>query len=192
MDAERNDQAGIPGDDRSGQERPEFAPRATVSRKLDVALSVNNLYCPSPGDRKQLGTFIFVGLNEIAWGLEPDVRVICFPVTSFLSILPDLHGVTDYCVEKIRALQPTGPYRLGGYCFGGVMAFEIARKLVESGQQVDFLALVETPYPWHSRPLRDPAACPRVVSTDRVRQVTIPPALGEGPSPTGSARACGV
>jgi amino acid adenylation domain-containing protein len=44
----------------------------------------------------------------------------------------------------IRALQPVGPYRLGGWSLGGVVAFEVARQMREQGQEVSFLALVDS------------------------------------------------
>jgi thioesterase domain-containing protein len=46
-------------------------------------------------------------------------------------------------VDAIRRTQPQGPYRLGGYCFGGVLAFEIARQLRSLGSEVDLLAVVD-------------------------------------------------
>ena len=45
-------------------------------------------------------------------------------------------------VTEIRRLQPSGPYRLGGWCFGGVVAFEMAQQLRECGENVEFLALM--------------------------------------------------
>ncbi len=45
-------------------------------------------------------------------------------------------------VKDIRALQPHGPYHLGGYCFGGNVALEMARQLQEQGEQVALLALL--------------------------------------------------
>ena len=50
-------------------------------------------------------------------------------------------------IEEIRALQPEGPYLLGGYCLGGTIALEMAQQLNEMGQEVAFLALLET-YNW--------------------------------------------
>jgi acetoacetyl-CoA synthetase len=47
-------------------------------------------------------------------------------------------------IDAIRALQPTGPYALAGYSFGGLIAFEMACRLRESGEQVDLLVLFET------------------------------------------------
>ncbi len=46
-------------------------------------------------------------------------------------------------VDEIRAVQPRGPYLLGGVCSGGAVAFEVARQLQAQGQQVALLALVE-------------------------------------------------
>ncbi len=44
--------------------------------------------------------------------------------------------------EALRAVQPEGPYLLGGFCNGGLLTYEIARQLEEAGQQVDFLGLI--------------------------------------------------
>jgi amino acid adenylation domain-containing protein len=50
-------------------------------------------------------------------------------------------------LKEIRAAQPRGPYLLGGFSFGGVLAFEITRKLREAGERVDMLALFDPPRP---------------------------------------------
>jgi len=44
-------------------------------------------------------------------------------------------------LEAIRAFQPRGPYHLGGTCNGGLVAFEIARLLVQEGEEVPTLVL---------------------------------------------------
>jgi amino acid adenylation domain-containing protein len=51
----------------------------------------------------------------------------------------------DYLTE-IQEVQPHGPYHLGGYSFGGVVAFEIAQQLSAQNSQVNLLALLD-PYP---------------------------------------------
>jgi nonribosomal peptide synthetase DhbF len=51
----------------------------------------------------------------------------------------------DY-VEIIRKVQPTGPYNLLGWSFGGLVAFAIATRLQESGETVSLLALLDS-YP---------------------------------------------
>jgi thioesterase domain-containing protein len=50
-------------------------------------------------------------------------------------------------VDALRHDQPHGPYCLAGKCFGGVVAFEMARKLTEAGECVALLALLETGVP---------------------------------------------
>jgi surfactin family lipopeptide synthetase C len=42
-------------------------------------------------------------------------------------------------IEAILSVQPEGPYRLSGYSFGGVVAFEIAQQLKKQGQEVELL-----------------------------------------------------
>lgn len=48
-------------------------------------------------------------------------------------------------VRAIRAEQPTGPYAIAGYSYGGVVAFEIARMLESQGERVDFVGLFNIP-----------------------------------------------
>ena len=59
----------------------------------------------------------------------------------------------DHLVE-IRSIQPAGPYRLAGYSFGGLLAYEIARLLSEDGEKVDLLALIEPTQQAQPRQLR--------------------------------------
>jgi thioesterase domain-containing protein/acyl carrier protein len=53
-----------------------------------------------------------------------------------------ISSVAARYLAELRRVQPTGPYRLGGLCFGGVVAFEMAHQLHESGDRVEFLALI--------------------------------------------------
>jgi amino acid adenylation domain-containing protein len=46
-------------------------------------------------------------------------------------------------LATVRAIQPHGPYRLGGLCNGGVIAFELARRLQAAGERVVFLGLLD-------------------------------------------------
>lgn len=50
-------------------------------------------------------------------------------------------------LAEIRSVQDEGPYLVGGYCFGGLVAFEIARQLREAGQEAAFVGLVNAPCP---------------------------------------------
>ena len=46
-------------------------------------------------------------------------------------------------LEEIRAVQPKGPYLLGGYCFSGLVALEMAQHLIRQGEEVSLLCLIE-------------------------------------------------
>jgi thioesterase domain-containing protein len=57
-------------------------------------------------------------------------------------------------VQRIVETQPAGPYVVGGYCFGGVVAYEIALQLLAAGRSVRLLALIDTPRPGYPQFLR--------------------------------------
>jgi amino acid adenylation domain-containing protein len=55
--------------------------------------------------------------------------------------------VTDDYLLELRAFQPRGPYYLLGDCVGGVVAIEMARKLMDQGDEVALLMLLDTARP---------------------------------------------
>jgi thioesterase domain-containing protein len=55
---------------------------------------------------------------------------------------PTLEAMAAAHAQAIRAVQPGGPYRLGGYCNGGLVAYETARLLELQGEQIERVALV--------------------------------------------------
>jgi len=56
-----------------------------------------------------------------------------------------------YYLDEIRKVQTHGPYYLGGYCFGGAVAFEMARMLEQSGEPVASLILIDSYNPAYLR-----------------------------------------
>ena len=50
-------------------------------------------------------------------------------------------------LKEIRAVQPEGPYLLGGWCYGGLVAFEMAQQLLQQGQKVDLLVVIDAILP---------------------------------------------
>jgi amino acid adenylation domain-containing protein len=53
-----------------------------------------------------------------------------------------IEALAEYYVQELRMVQPEGPYRLGGWSLGGVIAFEMARQLGE--EDVRLLALIDS------------------------------------------------
>lgn len=76
----------------------------------------------------------FYGLQ--AWGLDGESAA-----------LTKVEDMACQYIKVIQTLQPDGPYLLGGHSYGGLVAFEMARQLVHQGQEVNFLAILDTPAP---------------------------------------------
>lgn len=56
-----------------------------------------------------------------------------------------IEPMAAFYVEEMRRVQPQGPYHLLGYCFGGIVAYEMAQQLHAAGEEVAFLGLIEAP-----------------------------------------------
>ena len=76
-------------------------------------------------------------------------------------------------ILHMRRVQPAGPYAVGGYSIGGVIAFEVAQQLVREGEQVELLCLIDShahgrylPLPqwWHQRMARTQKAWNNLVT----------------------------
>ena len=64
------------------------------------------------------------------------------------------HVARNY-IDEIRQVQPHGPYMLGGYCLGGTIALEMAHQLLDAGETVGLVALIED---YNVRAMRWPLA----------------------------------
>jgi amino acid adenylation domain-containing protein len=74
---------------------------------------------------------------------------------------PAAGGVEEMAADylaQLRAVQESGPYRLGGWSMGGLVAFEMARLLTAAGEAVELLALVDSRAPRNDTPAGPPDA----------------------------------
>lgn len=73
----------------------------------------------------------------------------------------DLREMASFYIKEIQSLQPEGPYFLGGRCFGGSVAFEMAQQLTAAGHKIALLIVFDTwppflaPLPVYVPPKRD-------------------------------------
>jgi thioesterase domain-containing protein len=74
------------------------------------------------------------------------------PLARRWQVKPPLELSARRYVEQLRRVQRDGPYQLAGYSFGGVIAYEMARQLVASGERVSFLGLLDSPAPGYVFP----------------------------------------
>jgi hypothetical protein len=63
-----------------------------------------------------------------------------------LPVPPTVETMAAAHIELMRAVQPEGPYLLGGWCNGGLVAYEMAQQLHTAGQTVDLLVLIDAIY----------------------------------------------
>jgi thioesterase domain-containing protein len=61
-----------------------------------------------------------------------------------LDALPTIEEMAAAHIKSMLTIQPEGPYLLGGFCNGGLTAYEMARQLHAQGQQVELLVLMDS------------------------------------------------
>ena len=79
---------------------------------------------------------------------------------------PPLRSVTEMAehhLREIRSVQPRGPYLIGGACTGGVIAYEMARRLHELGERVELIVMES----WHPASYRRPSGSEFALQTLR-------------------------
>jgi iterative type I PKS product template protein len=59
-------------------------------------------------------------------------------------------------IQEIQTLQPQGPYMLGGWSLGGIHAYETARQLIQQGETITSLIMIDSPCPGTLPPLPSP------------------------------------
>jgi phthiocerol/phenolphthiocerol synthesis type-I polyketide synthase E len=55
---------------------------------------------------------------------------------------PRIEEMASHYLKEIRSIQSHGPYYLGGFCFGGMLAIEAAHQLISQNQEVALLILI--------------------------------------------------
>ncbi len=58
--------------------------------------------------------------------------------------LATMEELADEYLDAIREIQPTGPYHFAAWSSGGIIAYEVARRLIEDGEQVATVALFDS------------------------------------------------
>jgi 4-hydroxybenzoyl-CoA reductase gamma subunit len=132
---------------------------ATTIRQLTKKLSEegsleNKLLVQTSTSSKQKPLFYFHGesaggsyvrrLVSIMGSDQPLVVVVPHGVDG-TSIPGSLEAMAADRLPLIMEAEPNGPYRLCGYCMGGLIAFEVARMLVAAGKKVEMVAMVDPP-----------------------------------------------
>jgi amino acid adenylation domain-containing protein len=119
---------------------PQFSP--LVSLKLGKTFPPLFMVCGGGGDAMELST--------LAKYMPGDRQIYGLYARNFDGISHPHERVEDmaeYYMKYIRELQPNGPYLFAGYCFGGLVALEMAHRFLTNGEDVAMLAFLETAPP---------------------------------------------
>lgn len=82
-----------------------------------------------------------LGSDQPFYGLQP------FGLDGIHPPLTSIEAMATQYIAALRHVQPHGPYQLGGWSFGGLVAFEMAQQLRQAGDRVSLLALFDTQAP---------------------------------------------
>ncbi len=126
---------------------------ADILRKDGWSPHWSSLVPINPGG-SQLPLFLVHGAEgnvllyrQLARHLGPDQPVYGFQsqgLNGKESLQTSVEEMASYYVKELVTLQPSGPYRLGGYCLGGAIALEMAQQLQARGERVGLVAMLDT------------------------------------------------
>jgi oxalate---CoA ligase len=125
------------------EERLVRATRGAINNVIKIHAAGNQrpLFAVSGSTGHCMRLFAFLrglGADQPCYGLQPPGMdwdsVAC-------TTIPEMAA---HYLSEVRAIQPRGPYRLFGSSFGGVIVFEMALQLQSMGEQVEFLAMLDT------------------------------------------------
>jgi thioesterase domain-containing protein len=98
-----------------------------------------------------------LNLYDVATNLPADQPFYGIQAAGVDGITPPKESIEqmarDY-LEEVRMVQPQGPYYLSGYCGGGIIAYEMAQRLREQGEDVALLFLIDAYRPGAFMPSR--------------------------------------
>ncbi len=89
-------------------------------------------------------------LQPLARHLGPEQPFYGLQARGLYGGAPPLRTVDEmasHYLEEMQAVQPEGPYYIGGYCFGAIVAFEMAQRLLAAGEGVNLLVVFNGPSP---------------------------------------------
>ena len=87
--------------------------------------------------------------TRLAGAISDDRPFVSVSLTAhdveLLGEAPALETIATCLLQKVTATQPAGPYILGGFCLGAVLAYEIASQLQAAAEEVSLLVMVDPP-----------------------------------------------
>jgi thioesterase domain-containing protein len=82
---------------------------------------------------------------KLSRGLGEDQPFYALPPVDVNAVkgLPSIEQMAAMHIEAIRSVRPHGPYVIGGFCLGGLIAYEVARQFAKAGEGVEQLIIID-------------------------------------------------
>jgi amino acid adenylation domain-containing protein len=90
-----------------------------------------------------------LGYRDLVEALAPTMPIygLVAPGTDGHTIpLRSIEALATHYIGAMRTIDSSGSYCFGGFCFAGVVAFEMARQLAEQGKEPEMVALIDSYY----------------------------------------------
>lgn len=129
--------------------RPTIAAMADLLRPEVEAAAEPVLALRDRGDRTPLFLFHPAGGSTGVYRPLVDLLDDQQPCYGFerLDEANSVEDIAERYIGMLREIQAGGPYRLAGWSFGGCLAYEVGRRLTEIGEQVEFVAMIDSILP---------------------------------------------
>lgn len=98
------------------------------------------LFCVHPGGGTVLG---YIDLARHLGSEQPFYGLESLGLDEEQKSYARVEDMATHYIEAMQAVQPHGPYLIAGWCFGGLVAFEMAQQLQARSEQVSFLGLLD-------------------------------------------------
>jgi oxalate---CoA ligase len=157
-------------------------PSATLNElSVAIAKAVTSQTSPLPhpgSDQRPVVFFLPAATGDVPFfvrfraAFANKVRFVVINYPSWREIIRRGDGfdkMVEHAFTQIRAQSDSDTYFLAGYCFGGIVAYEVARRLVQSGGRIGFLGLIDARA--KGRPPQPPAQPPEAPLAKTIRRL---------------------
>lgn len=132
-----------------GHRRP-IEPPPVLTPLAEGPADATPFFCVHP-----VGGHIFA-YRALAAGLGADRPVYGVRAEGFSGVAEpadSIEGMAERYLAAIKMVQPEGPYLLGGWSLGGVVAYEMAQQLTAAGEDVEVVVMIDSSTPTGEPPM---------------------------------------
>lgn len=166
------------------------ATRPQIANQTAEAFQFSSLFEIQQGNPDKVPLFLISSISgeiffyhNLAHYLDSDQPLYAFQTQKLSSKAEPFTSIPEMAaayIEELKQFRPGFPYLLGGFSFGGIVAYEIAQQLLSQGHKVPLLVLTDTPDPQQMRKFNDSADILQYLfsdilegSTEKLREMSV-------------------